>query len=173
MKLTKRLAVGYNLLKKSRVVIKKDIDEEAINYFNNILNDAQPKTPGDKELCQLVKAMYNENKNKFMEFIKNTRFECMVLWTESMPIVHFLGLHGTVYLRWNSGRQMYCVSPFKLHIIAKKQHEQNVPETVINVSPNNVFEEKCELYEEPEPLFLARMMSTVHDTDKITNWGDD
>lgn len=113
MKLPKTLYVGYNLLKRSRVSVKKENDEDALLYFQNILNDAQPKTPEDFILHRFVNGMYNENKHRFLSFIKNTNFECLVLWTESRSIVNYLGLRGVVYTKWTGKETMYSVTKFQ------------------------------------------------------------
>lgn len=113
MKLPRTLYVGYNLLKKSRVAVKKENDEEALSYFQNILNEAQPKTPEDLILHRFVKGMYNENKHRFLSFIKNTSFECLVLWTESRSIVNYLGLRGVVYTKWTGKETLYSVTQFQ------------------------------------------------------------
>lgn len=112
MKLPRSLYVGYNLLKKSRVAVKKENDEEALVYFQNILNEAQPSTPDDILLHKFVKGMYNENKYKFLSFIKNTSHECLVLWTESKAIINYLGLRGVVYVKWTGKETLYSVSQF-------------------------------------------------------------
>jgi hypothetical protein len=113
MKLPRTLYVGYNLLKKSRVAVKKENDEEALSYFQNILNEAQPTTPEDIALHRFVKGMYNENKHRFLSFIKNTSFECLVLWTESRSIVNYLGLRGVVYAKWTGKETLYSVTQFQ------------------------------------------------------------
>lgn len=113
MKLPKTLYVGYNLLKKSRVTTKGDVDQEALEYFQSILNEAQPKSQEDMVLYKFVKGMYNENKKKFMSFIRNTSMECMVLWTESMNIVNMLGLRGVVYCQWKGKNNLYSITPFR------------------------------------------------------------
>ena len=113
MKLPRSLYVGYNLLKKSRVAVRKENDEEALEFFQNILNEAQPSTPEDLLLHKFVKGMYNENKYKFIAFIKNTSHECLVLWTESKSIVNCLGLRGVVYVKWTGKETLYSVSQYQ------------------------------------------------------------
>jgi len=113
MKLPRTLYVGYNLLKKSRVAVKKANDEDALSYFQNILNEAQPTTPEDIILHRFVKGMYNENKHRFLSFIKNTSFECLVLWTESRSIVNYLGLRGVVYAKWTGKETLYSITQFQ------------------------------------------------------------
>lgn len=112
MKLPKSVYTSYSLLKRSRVVLKKDTDCEALQYFQNILNEAQPSTTEDMALYKFVKGMYNENKYKFLSFISNTSYECLVLWTESKTIINTLRLRGVVYIKWSSDTLAYSVSEF-------------------------------------------------------------
>ena len=112
MKLPKSLYVGYKLLKKSRVVCKKEYDPEALEYFQNVLNEAQPTDPEDIIMCRFVKGMYNEHKHKFLSYIKNTSMECLVLWTESKSIVNTMGLRNNVYVKWTGSNTLYTVAKF-------------------------------------------------------------
>jgi hypothetical protein len=113
MKLPKTLYVGYNLLKKSRVVVKKAVDAEALGYFKHVLNEAHPKQPDELLLFKFVKNMYNSNKKKFLSFIKGTQYECLVLWTESKTITDCLGLRNIVYVKWCGDTQTYDITMFK------------------------------------------------------------
>jgi hypothetical protein len=113
MKLPGTLYSGYNMLKKSRLVVKKVNDDDALSHFQTILNNSQPKTPEDIILHRFVKGMYNENKQRFLSFIKNTKFECMVLWTESLSIVNYLGLRGVIYAKWTGKDTLYTVTRFQ------------------------------------------------------------
>jgi hypothetical protein len=95
------------------MTVKRENDEEALTYAQNILNEAQPKTPEDILLHRFVKGMYNENKYKFLSFIRNANFECLVLWTESRSIVQFLGLRGVAYIKWTGKETLYLISKFQ------------------------------------------------------------
>jgi hypothetical protein len=176
MKLPRNLYVGYNLLKKSRVVVKRNDDKEALGYFENILNEAQPKTSEDLILHQFVKGMYNENKHRFLSFIKNTSFECMVLWTESRSIVNFLGLRGVVYTKWVNAKASYSVTIFCPHQEGEENKEKkNVPVTAEEkyVEPVEPVEPVDEPDIPPGPLTLTRMMSmAVGGEQGGANWGD-
>lgn len=113
MRLPKALFVGYNLLKRSRTAVKKNNDDDALSYFKKILNAAQPSSPEDLLLHRFVKGMYNENKYKFLSFIKNTSYECLVLWTESKAIVNALGLRGVIYIKWSGKDTLYQINAFQ------------------------------------------------------------
>ena len=113
MKLPKSLYIGYRLLGESRLISKRDSDPEALQYFQTVLNKAQPVSTEELLLHRFVRAMYNENKNKFLSFIRNTYFECLVLWTDHTTIVNFTGLRGVVYIEWNNTNKSYIVSKFR------------------------------------------------------------
>ena len=113
MKLPKSLYIGYRLLGESRLITKRDSDPEALQYFQTVLNKAQPVSSEELLLHRFVRAMYNENKNKFLSFIRNTYFECLVLWTDHVTIVNFTGLRGVVYIEWNNNNKSYTVSKFR------------------------------------------------------------
>ena len=110
MKLPKTLYVGYNMLKQSRVVTKKETDDEAVGFLQTVLNEAQPKSAEEHTLHRFVKNMYNENKYRFLSFIRNTNFECLVLWTESIAIVNYLGLRGIIYISWTGVETLYSIT---------------------------------------------------------------
>ena len=128
MKLPKTLVVGHSLLKKSRLVTRKVNDEEALSYFQSILNEAQPKTPEDHILHHFVRGLYNKNKNRFLKFIKDSEFEYLVLWTESLAIVNFLGLRGVVYIKWTGKDTLYSVSEFHSVTDGRNEDDQTIYE---------------------------------------------
>jgi len=192
MKLPRTLYVGYNLLKKSRVVVKKENDEEALSYFQNILNEAQPKTSEDITIHRIVKGMYNENKHRFLSFIKNTSFECLVLWTESRSIVNYLGLRGVVYTKWTGKETLYSVTPFQStdkgenvtdstsyeHPLVRRQRKQTetseTPVTVLKREETLVApEETCDISVDEE-LLVPEMLSLTRMSSDGTplKWGD-
>ena len=113
MRLLKSLYNGYNSLRKSRVVLKRDTDDEALKYFQKLLNNAQPTGGDDLVVQRFVKSQYNDNKHRYLSFIRNTASECLVLWTESRSIVNFLGLRGLIYIKWDGSTRTYQVTKFK------------------------------------------------------------
>jgi hypothetical protein len=113
MKLPKSLYSGYSELRRSRVVTKRATDEEALSHFNKVINSAQPTEEGDRAIHKFIRGMYNENKRKFLSFIKNTIYECLVLWTESSVIVQCLGLRGVVYIKWDDAKRLYHTTKFQ------------------------------------------------------------
>lgn len=111
-RLPKKLFVGYKYLKKSRLVLKNATDSEALSYFQNILNEAQPQTPEEKGLYNFWRGFYNVNRRKVLSLIKSERdYEPLLLWTESRAIVNSLGLKGVVYIKWTQ-ENSYEVTKF-------------------------------------------------------------
>lgn len=112
LRLPKKLFIGYKYLKKSRLVLKNATDQEALSYFQNILNEAQPQTPEEKTLHKFWRGLYNVNRRKVLSLIRSERsFEPLLLWTESRAIVNSLGLKGVVYIRWTDDN-LYEVTKF-------------------------------------------------------------
>jgi hypothetical protein len=125
MKFCKNLYLCYNNLKKSDLILNKDNSKESIDYFQNILNKSQPKTQEDITLNRFVKSMYYENKNSFLTFIKNTNFECLILWTESVSILKQLGLLSVVYCKWIIKDSTYYVTRFKSNSYSDNYYNEN------------------------------------------------
>ena len=113
MKLPKSLVNGYNSLRRSRAVVKKDNDEKALTYFQNFLNNSQPQGNEEKVLHRFVRGLYYENKRKFLFFIRYTSFECLVLWTETRAIMKFLGVEGIINIRWQNESRTFQVMEFQ------------------------------------------------------------
>lgn len=128
MRLPNNLFNGYKLLERSRVVNKKDRDEDALSYFEGILNKAQPSNDAEVPLRQLVRDLYFKNPGKFRSLIRGTSLECLVLWTESKAIVEMLGLRGVVYIKWNGPQNGYSVTEFRhtaRHPLEEKKEDSN------------------------------------------------
>lgn len=122
MKIPKSLFVGYRMLRDSRLLVKKAVDDDSLRYFQSILNKAQPVEPDEHVLHKFVRAMYNDNKNRFMTFIRNTTFECLVLWTDHSTIVNFMGLRGVVHIGWDGEARSYTVTKFRPRSLVKVSH---------------------------------------------------
>lgn len=165
MRLPKSLYTGYRLLKKSRAVLSKQNDKEAITYFQNILNSAQPSEE-DFELYKFVKSMFNENKYKFLKFIADTKFECWILWTDSRSIINHFKLRGVLYIKWLGKDDLYSVSEF----VSNKGRLSTEP-------PKNssIFKNKFHI-EAPIPEQTAAQTASEleqkNESDQKQSWGD-
>ena len=156
LRLPKKLFIGYKYLKKSRLVLKNATDQEALSYFQNILNEAQPQTPEEKTLHKFWRGLYNVNRRKVLSLIRSERsFEPLLLWTESRAIVNSLGLKGVVYIRWTDDN-LYEVTKFVSstdntnlqndHPIAteyknsdEKTQTQTIETSVVSTTSNSVW----------------------------------
>ena len=160
MRLPKSLYTGYRLLKKSRAVAHKQNDKEAITYFQNILNAAQPKEE-DFELYKIVKSMFNENKYKFLKFITDTKFECWVLWTDSRSIINYFKLRGVLYIKWLGKDDLYSISEF-----VSNKNLNELPRL-----KNSLYTNKYHMT--PPSVLSAKTEATEAKTEKKNkSWGD-
>ena len=156
MKLPKSLYIGYRLLGESRLITKRDSDPEALQYFQTVLNKAQPVSSEELLLHRFVRAMYNENKNKFLSFIRNTYFECLVLWTDHVTIVNFTGLRGVIYIEWNNTSKSYAISRFR----TRGKERETETETKTLVRNTNKYTQLDSKETDGEPATAGE-----HDTD--------
>jgi len=110
MRLPRSLYNGYNSLRNSKLVVKRNNDDDALTYFQNILNNAQPVDYDDVVLYKFVRGLYNENRHKFISFIRNTSFECLIMWTDARSIVNFLGLRWLIRIKWQNEYKTFMVT---------------------------------------------------------------
>ena len=180
MRLPKSLYTGYRLLKKSRAVVSKQNDKEAITYFQNILNAAQPKEE-DFELYKIVKSMFNENKYKFLKFITDTKFECWVLWTDSRSIINYFKLRGVLYIKWLGKDDLYSVSEFvsnkNVNVVPRLKnslYSNKYHITQSSVLPTEQKEQKeaTESTEKKEKKEATEATEATEKKEKIKSWGD-
>ena len=114
------LRQGYVLLNKSRMVSRGDGDLDALRYFQSVLNTSQPSSRDDRVLYTFARDLFNNDKKKFIEFIRGTLFECLVLWTESKYISDAMGISGRANIKWTGARNMYSVTHVHNQLIARK-----------------------------------------------------
>ena len=112
MVLPHNLLMGYTSIKTSSVVTMKNNSEEALLNFQKILNRAQPRTPTEYKLYKFVKDLYYGDMNRFLDYIKDTKFECLVLWTVTQNIVNFLGLRDVIFIEWTGKETLYHVKKY-------------------------------------------------------------
>ena len=135
MKVPKSPYNAYNQLKKARLVTKKNVDEEALAYFETALNRAYPKDDDEFTLYFFIRGLYYENKYKFISFIRNTRFECLVLWTEWRNIVDFLRLRGVVNIKWQPSSKNFKVTKYKTMRETSIDQDYKAPEPSVTKAP--------------------------------------
>jgi hypothetical protein len=106
------LRSNYYKLKKSRLILKNEIDSDSMSYFEIALNKALPKTEYELNIYYFLKNLYYSDKQNYYNFINNTNYECLVLYTDNTSIVKHFGLLHKVYIKWNKEEKKYIVSEY-------------------------------------------------------------
>lgn len=108
----KRLQNAYYQLKKSRIVLKNEYDDEAILHFENVLNSCLPINEYEQNIYYFIKDMYYNDKNKFINYINNSNLECLILYTDNKKIISHFKLLYKLYINWNSDLKKYTVEKY-------------------------------------------------------------
>jgi hypothetical protein len=183
MDITKPLYRGYILLKDSLLSVRHDTDAEAICYFSTTLNSTRPKSGKDVILYRFVRSMYHDDKGRFLAFIKNTTYECLVLWTEPMAILKQLKLNGIIKCKWNYNDTSYYISKFKSNKHVYRRHYSNdtYEHPIVSRLRNKpeepvIDEEKKDTPVDNSVVDILPMLSPGMSSDKESNkrilWGD-
>lgn len=98
---TGRLRSCYKYLARSRVVNRRETDEEALEYFQRFCNDTIPKNAHEAEIRDTLRNMYYTNKTSFIQCINKDPH--LVLLTEARAIVVHFGIHDLIYIQWTNG----------------------------------------------------------------------
>lgn len=106
------LQSNYYKLKKSRLILKNEIDSDSMSYFEVALNKALPKTEYEFNIYYFLKNLYYADKQKFYNFINNSSYECLVLYTDNISIVKHFDLFNKVFIKWNKEEKKYIVSEY-------------------------------------------------------------
>ena len=117
----KELFTAFEKLKKSQLVMNpRTYGDDALSYFEEWLNKAQP-TDGDGLRQQKdIKSLYNGNKRGFINMIRGTQNERLILWTEAKSIAYLFGLKDVAYIKWDRETRTYAVTPF-----VSRQHKDD------------------------------------------------
>jgi hypothetical protein len=108
----KRLQNAYFQLKKSRIVLKNEFDDESISHFENILNSSLPVTEYENNIYYLIKDIYYNDKNKFINYINNSNLECFILYTDNKKIINHFKLLYKLYINWDKELKKYIVEKY-------------------------------------------------------------
>ena len=108
----KRLQNAYFQLKKSRIVLKNEFDNEAIIHFEKILNSSLPVSDYENNIYYLIKDMYYNDKNKFMNYINNSNLECFILYTDNKRIINHFKLMYKLYINWDKDLKKYIIEKY-------------------------------------------------------------
>lgn len=101
---------SYYKLKKSRLIKDNIVDPDSILYFQNILNSGLPKIESEFVLYYFIKNLFYSDKSKFYNFINNSTFECLVLYTDNLYISNHFNLGSKVYINWNKDTKLYEIN---------------------------------------------------------------
>jgi hypothetical protein len=122
----KRIQNAYFQLKKSRLIVKEEYDDEAIIHFEKLLNSSLPVSEYENNIYYLIKDMYYNDKNKFINYIKNSNLECLILYTDNKKIINHFNLLYKLYINWNKEEKKYIVEKYdKLNNTNKIINEYN------------------------------------------------
>jgi hypothetical protein len=100
---------AYYKLKKSKLVKENEIDSDSISYFESVLNSGLPKNDDEFIVYYFIKNLFYNDKLKFYNFINNSGFECLVLYTDNLYISNHFNLGSKVYISWNKDDKLYNV----------------------------------------------------------------
>ena len=104
------LQSAYYKLKKSKLVKDNIVNDESISYFELILNSSLPKKENDYVIYYFIKNMFYNDKHKFYNFINNSEYECLVLYTDNVSISSHFNLANKIYIHWNAESKTYKLS---------------------------------------------------------------
>ena len=106
------LRSNYYKLKKSRLILKNEIDVDSVSHFEIVLNKALPKTEYEWNIYYFLKNLYYSDKQKFYHFIDNSNYECLILYTDNTSILKHFDLFHKVFIKWNKEEKKYIVSEY-------------------------------------------------------------
>lgn len=106
------LQSNYYKLKKSRLILKDEIDTDSMIYFEIALNKALPKTEYEYNIYYFLKGLFHSDRQKFYNFVNNSGYECLVLYTDNITIVKHFNLFNKVFIKWDVEEKKYIVSQY-------------------------------------------------------------
>jgi hypothetical protein len=98
---------SYSNIIKCNLIANKNINNESVAEFQDLLNASIPKTESDINYKEVIKYLYRKNPINFYKLIITSRLNNIVLWTESKCIVSHFGLKNIVYIKWDKVESMY------------------------------------------------------------------
>lgn len=117
-----KLKTCYKYLAKSRVVNRRETDDEALEYFQRFCNDAIPKTDNEIQFRDAIRDLYYADKTSFLKCaIKHPYF---ILLTESRTIVIHFNIQDIIFIKWDGSQ--YTVQKNDLRLVPKKYLNKNM-----------------------------------------------
>ena len=153
---------SYYSLKKSRLYTKGEIDDDALSFFEYMVNKSLPTNELDNNKYYFIKSLFYSDKQKFYNFIDNSPRECLILYTDNVSILRHFNLLKKVNLKWDPEKKKYLCSKFNTeNTIDDIENESNylqlnheiLPETVddnqyldyIDISMQDITENNSDL----------------------------
>jgi hypothetical protein len=93
------------------LVTTKNSTEENIKEFEDLLNEAQPKTSEARGQKSMVQFMYYSNPTNFINYVNKleNKVGSIILYTESKRIAKFFSIQREVYIKWDPVENCYIV----------------------------------------------------------------
>lgn len=120
MQVPRSTFVAFEKIIRSQLVRDKTVTDDSLKYFQDWLNKAQPTDDDGMVKQKVVKALFNVNKIGFINMIRRTTNERLILWTDAKSIAYFFNLNNIAYIKWNRDTRDYTVTPF-----VSRQNEQD------------------------------------------------
>ncbi len=106
-----RLANIWERLATGNLATTKKATETNVPEFNKILNTSLPVTEYETGASNLVRHLYNTNREAFFRYIHASGLKHLLLLTNGGPIVSGLGLTGVIVIRWDRAAKEFAVVP--------------------------------------------------------------
>ena len=116
----KNLQSNYFELRKSRLVSKGEIDEESISFFEYKLNKSLPGDEEDGTLYYIIKGFHYNDRHKLYNFLNNSKYECLLLYTDNVNIVKHFNLVHKLNINWDKNEKKYKCSKF----VKREEHTE-------------------------------------------------
>lgn len=136
---------SFNRLCKSCLARRLYDKEDAYEYFESVLNMSLPKPDSDEfrrhmDMKDMVRSLVYIMSRKgpatnYIKLVKNTPWECTILWTSPAVITAYFNLMHKAYIKWDNKTNKYSVTKFvskktahvppSVHPIVQDQQERN------------------------------------------------
>jgi hypothetical protein len=109
-----KLFEAFKDITNSNLIRNKELSDENIAQFENLLNTAQPQTDEDHCMRSFVQYLYRKNPGHFTRFIQRSHLNHLTLWTEAKFMVSVFELRGLVYIKWDIDANKYVCSMHRI-----------------------------------------------------------
>jgi len=115
MSIHNRLYNCYKKLLSCPLVKSKEVNEENLTEFENVLNTSLPNGSDEVAMHNFCRSMYYSNPIGFVKYVTyyKNKVSSLILWTESRKLVRHFGLQGLVHVSWNKDTGKYVVNKYR------------------------------------------------------------